>query len=400
MTAAISEAVHAVDAVSVLGLFATRPRVLALGEPVHGEQALLGLRNELFRELVEEHGYRTVALEVDCLKALVVDDYVTTGTGTLDEAVRCGFSHGWGAFAGNRELVRWMRAYNEVRPASQWLRFAGVDGPLEITGAASPGPALTALHAYLAGWVDADLLACTAETLGELLGAEGRWTDPAAMRDPSVSVGRTPEAGRLRLLADDLVALLEAQAPYLVAVSSEADLDRAHLYGRTAVGLLRYHFWMADASPGRLSRMVGLRDSMMAANLVALAERGPVVVSAHNGHLQRHRCSMRMGGQVLRWWGAGAIVGARLGDGFVSLATAVGTITHRGVDVPAPHTVEGLLYALPQARCVVDTGRLVSILGDVPPAPRESAWYGYSPLDPAEVAGMDGIVFVRDVAAG
>ncbi len=73
------------------------------------------------------------------------------------------------------------------------------------------------------------------------------------MMDPSQSVGQTPEAEQLRLLADDLVALLDAQTPHLIAASSRDDWDRARLYGRTATGLLRYHFWMADTSPGRMT---------------------------------------------------------------------------------------------------------------------------------------------------
>ena len=81
-----------------------------------------------------------------------------------------GFSHGFGASAANRELVRWMRAFNEGRPAADRLRFAGFDGPLEITGGASPRQALTALHAHLAARVDPDLLPCTAQ----------RWTGSSA----------------------------------------------------------------------------------------------------------------------------------------------------------------------------------------------------------------------------
>ncbi|NEE19547.1 erythromycin esterase family protein, partial [Streptomyces sp. SID7499] len=106
-------------------------------------------------------------------------------------------------------------------------------------------------------------------------------------------------------------------------------------------GLLRYHFWMADASPDRLSRLTGLRDQMMAANLLALAERAPVLVHAHNSHLQRDMSSMRMGGRRLEWWSAGAVVGARLGEEYGFLATAFGTMRHQGVDVPPPDTLEG-----------------------------------------------------------
>jgi erythromycin esterase-like protein len=378
-------------------LLPSRPRLLALGEPTHGEDTLLELRNDLFRELVEQDGYRTIAIESDCMMGLVVDDYVTSGTGTLDDVMERGFSHEWGAFAGNRELVRWMRAYNDGRPGSERLRFAGFDGPLEITGAASPRQALTALHAYLTAWSDAGLLPCTAETLDRLLGADDRWTNPAAMMDPSQSVGQTPDAKQLRLLADDLVALLDAQTPHLIAASSPADWHRARLYGRTATGLLRYHFWMADASPSRMARLLATRDSMMAANLLTLAERSPTLVNAHNSHLQRDKSTMRMWDQPpLEWWSAGAIVSARLGEGYAFLATALGTIPHHGVDAPPPDTVEGLLYTLPQQHCLLDPRRLAAALADATPAPRVSPWYGYSPLDPAHLAGIDGLVFVKD----
>jgi erythromycin esterase-like protein len=402
MATDIKDTVHAVEAAAVMRLLPDRPRLLALGEPTHGEDALLDLRNELFRQLVEQEGYRTITIESDCMRGLVVDDYVTSGTGSLDEVMEQGISHGWGSSAANRELVRWMRAYNvradnDGRPVSERLRFAGFDGPLEITHAASPRQALTALHGYLATRVDANLLPCTADTLDRLLGSDDRWTDPAAMMDPSRSTGQSAEAGRLRLLADDLVALLDAQTPHLITETSRDDWDRARLYGRTALGLLRYHYWMADTSPARMTRLVGVRDQMMAHNLLAVAARGPALVHAHNSHLQRGRSTMRMGGIPLEWWGAGALVSARLGDGYAFVATALGTIRHQGVDTPPPDTVEGLLYALPEDRCVIDAPRLATALGDTRPVPRVSPWFGYAPLDPAHLADSDGIVFVKDV---
>ncbi|MFF0047035.1 erythromycin esterase family protein [Streptomyces sp. NPDC005498] len=405
MATDIKDTAHAVEAAAVMRLLPGRPRLLALGEPTHGEDALLDLRNELFRQLVEQEGYRTIAIESDCMMGLVVDDYVTSGTGTLDEVVVQGISHGWGTSAANRELERWMRAYNvraddDGRPASERLRFAGFDGPLEMTHAASPRQALTALHGYLAAQVDADLLPCTADTLDHLLGADDRWTDPAAMMDPSRSTGRSTEAGQLRLLADDLVALLDAQTPHLTAATSWDDWDRARLYGRTALGLLRYHYWMADTSPARMTRLVGVRDQMMAHNLLAVAARGPALVHAHNSHLQREQSTMRMGGMPLEWWSAGVLVSAQLGEEYAFMATVLGTIRHRGVDTPPPDTVEGLLYALPEDRCVIDAPRLATALGDTRPVPRVSPWFGYAAFDPAHLADSDGIVFVKDVPQG
>lgn len=67
------------------------------------------------------------------------------------------------------------------------------------------------------------------------------------------------------------------------------------------------------------------------------------------------------------------------------------------METPPPDTVEGLLYALPEDRFVVDARRLAAMLGDLTPVPRVSPWFGYASLDPAHVAGNDGIVFVKDV---
>lgn len=88
---------------------------------------------------------------------------------------------------------------------------------------------------------------------------------------------------------------------------------------------------------------------------------------------------------------------ARLGEEYAFVATALGTIRHQGVDAPPPDTVEGLLYALPEDRYVLDARRLAAALGGTPPVARVSPWFGYAPLDPAQLADSDGIVFVKDV---
>ncbi|MFF3442370.1 erythromycin esterase family protein [Streptosporangium sp. NPDC002721] len=358
------------------------PLLLGLGEARHFVGELGEARNEIFRHLVEHEGYRSFAIESDCLMGLVVDDYVTTGAGTLDDVMERGFSHNFGTSPANRELVRWMRAYNEEHGGG--LRFFGFDGPLEYW-AASPRQALTALHALLDG-----PLPCTVETLDALLGPDERWTNEATVMDPSQSIGRSADAQRLRLLADDLVALLDTQAPRL----SAHDRERAALYGRTAVGLLRYHSWMADTSPARIGRLSALRDAMMAANLRAVAERGPALVFTHNLHLQRNKSLMSFGDQRLEWWSAGSITEAHLGARYAFLASAFGTV---GDDTPPPDTVEGILSTLPWDRALVDTRRLAEALAKaaMEPAPRVSHDFAYFPLDPAQLDLVDGVVFLR-----
>ncbi|MGW0203788.1 erythromycin esterase family protein [Nonomuraea sp. NPDC003201] len=355
-----------------------QPLLLSLGEARHFVGELGELRNEIFRHLVEHEGYRSFAIESDCLMGLVVDDYVTTGAGTLDDVMERGFSHAFGTSPANRELVRWMRAYNEEH--DEKLRFFGFDGPLEYW-AASPRQALTALHDLLDG-----PLLCSRETLDTLLGPDERWSNEATAMDPSQSIGRSADAQRLRLIADDLLAALDTQAPQL----SVEDRERAQLYGRTAIGLLRYHYWMADASPERWSRLSALRDAMMAANLRAIAEHGPALVFASNLHLQRNKTLMPFGDQQLEWWSAGAIAATHLGGRFAFLASAFGTV---GDDIPSSDTVEGMLSTLPWEHSLIDARRLAEAV--TTPAKRVSGDFAYFPLDPAQLDTIDGIVFLK-----
>ncbi|MBB3724933.1 erythromycin esterase family protein [Nonomuraea dietziae] len=355
-----------------------KPLLLGLGEARHFVEELGEIRNEVFRHLVEHEGYRSFAIESDCLMGLLVDDYLTTGAHTLDDVMERGFSHAFGASPANRELVRWMRAYNEEH--DEKLRFFGFDAPLEYW-AASPREALTALHGLLDG-----PLPWTRETLDTLLGPDERWSNEATAMDPSQSIGQSADAQRLRLIADDLVALLDTQAPRL----SAQDRERAALYGRTATGLLRYHYWMADASPERWTRLSALRDAMMAANLRAVAEHGPALVFASNLHLQRNKSVMPLGDQQLEWWSAGAITATHLGDRYAFLASALGTV---GDDAPAPDTVEGMLSTLPWDHSLLDARRLAEAVTQ--PAPRVSHDFAYFPLDAAQLGHIDGVVFLK-----
>ncbi|MEU4330614.1 erythromycin esterase family protein [Nonomuraea dietziae] len=355
-----------------------KPLLLGLGEARHFVEELGEIRNEVFRHLVEHEGYRSFAIESDCLMGLLVDDHLTTGAHTLDDVMERGFSHAFGASPANRELVRWMRAYNEEH--DEKLRFFGFDAPLEYW-AASPREALTALHGLLDG-----PLPWTRETLDTLLGPDERWSNEATAMDPSQSIGQSADAQRLRLIADDLVALLDTQAPRL----SAQDRERAALYGRTVTGLLRYHYWMADASPERWTRLSALRDAMMAANLRAVAEHGPALVFASNLHLQRNKSVMPLGDQRLEWWSAGAITATHLGDRYAFLASALGTV---GDDAPAPDTVEGMMSTLPWDHALLDARRLAEAV--TKPAPRVSHDFAYFPLDAAQLGLIDGVVFLK-----
>ncbi len=399
-----------------LGSLEAKPRLLGLGEPTHGEEEFPRVRNQVFRRLVEREGYRSIAIESDCLAALEVDAYVAGGEGSLDAVMETGFSHGFGELDENRQLVSWMRQYNQDRDAADRLRFYGFDAPTEVTGAASPRQALTALHHYLTTNLEAALQPCTLETINDLIGDDERWTNPEAAMDPSKSIGASREAGELRLVADELVAALTSESPRLIAATSYEEWHRACLYGRTAAGLLRYHAKMADGSGSRaaqISRLMVQRDTMMSENLRAIAtreaRRGPTLVFAQNLHLQKHRSGwllpVEWGGKegetLVSWWSAGAIAAAQMGDRYAFLATALGSAPHQGLGVPDPETLEGALYAVAEGRCIFNSKRLGDALRDMAteltPRTDASTNHGYFALDPDRLHGTDGLVFIKDI---
>ena len=64
------------------------------------------------------------------MAGLIVDDFVQEGVGTLDEVLKEGFSHSFGTLEPNRELVAWMREYNEGRPPRNgWPSTASTPRP-------------------------------------------------------------------------------------------------------------------------------------------------------------------------------------------------------------------------------------------------------------------------------
>lgn len=364
------------------------PRILGLGEPTHGVQDFPLWRNRILRVLVEQHGFRSIAIESDILAGLQVNDFVLGRPNTPNDVLRTGFSHGFGTYQANRELVEWLCEFNAKRNEAEQVRFYGFDAPLETMWAASPLPSLLALHAFLNEHLPE--LPAEAARIAHLCGEDSRWTNEAAAMDATKSIGRTDEARALRLIADDLQTLLHQETPRL---HEEPDFWLAELHARTALGLLRYHANMASSAPLRLERMLALRDLMMADNLSAIAareqSRGPSLVFAHNSHLQRNRSGWTLGERRLEWWSAGAHLATRMGEKYAFIAATLGS--GAGLPEPAPDTLEGhlLQQTQPQMLYATRNRQLPETLQR-----RTDTPYTYIPLRPEFLHQADGLLFL------
>jgi len=327
--------------------------LLGFGEALHGGEDILMLRNRLFERLVEAHGYSAIAIESSFPRARVVNEYVAgRGPASYDALQEAGFSHGFGRLEANRELVEWMRAFNADPTHRIKLQFYGFDSPTEMTSSDSPRQVLHFALDYLAS-IDSASGQEHRERIDPLLGLDSDWENPAAMMDPTKSVGLSPAATALRIETEDLISELQVRHPELVAESDESRYLEAEQYATVARQMLNYHAVLARKSDTgkRLVEGLGLRDLMMADNLAYTASRergrGKVLAFAHNSHLQRGRAQWQLGPYTLKWWPAGAHLNEMFGPRYAVFGSAVGVSDANGIGQPQAGTLEARLTAAP-----------------------------------------------------
>jgi erythromycin esterase-like protein len=373
-----------------------RPRLLGFGEPMHGEDEFVRLRNAVFAALVDQAGFTSIALETSAWHGRTVDAYIRGGDGIEDNIMAAGFTHGFGESPANRVLIRWMREQNRHRPQAAQLRFAGFDAPTEIAWAPSPRPALQVLHNFLRTHASSECDLPPWDTIDRLLGPDEPWYEPAAAMEPARSIGAEPRVRDLRAITDDLRWTLTGQTPRLRHETSPDDLEDALLAGRTAAGLLAYHAAMARDTDHRWSCLAAIRDMMMAENLHAIADRGPTLVFAHNEHLRTGTTRMSFGPTTLRWQPAGAHLADRLGSDYRVIACAFGEAAHHDIPEPAPDTVEGALHhGLPPGNHLLSAPALQTL--QQRRATRSTPNFRYIPIDDTILSQVDQVLFLRTI---
>jgi erythromycin esterase len=376
--------------------------LLALGEPLHGHDPFLLFRNQLFRRLVESHGYTAIAIESSYPRGCLVDNYIAhrSPKASYDAVAETGFSHGFGRQDPNRHLVEWMRQYNADPTRQTKLAFYGFDSPTEMTGADSPRQLLRFVLDYLDAVGDPSA-PDRGQRIENLVGRDSDWSNPAASFDAAKSVGLTPAATALRLETEDLIAHLRLNAPPRISQARAIPHTDAEHAGAQARHLLNYHAGLARPSDDRVAHLLGIRDLMMADNLVhALARErrrggGKVFAFAHNTHLSRGQARWQLGPHALAWWPAGAHVHHTLGSRYANIGAAVYASEPEGIAPAELGTFETLLAAAPGPARFIHTGRTHVTPPGAPDLPIRSASTKnstYFPLTLSSLGDFDALV--------
>jgi len=92
-------------------------KVVALGSAVRHSHELLSLTQRVMRFLIEQHGFRALALEGDESASIELDSYDRTGEGDLRQTLI--EARPFWRFAEILDAIRWIRARNERNPTDQ-----------------------------------------------------------------------------------------------------------------------------------------------------------------------------------------------------------------------------------------------------------------------------------------
>lgn len=230
--------------------------VLAIGEAVHGGREFQELKLSVLREMVEKQGYTAFALEADYSECADINRYLQSGEGKPEELVQK-FSFPIYHTKEMAALLGWIQDWNRTAPEEKKIRFYGFDMQNPETG-----------YAFLKQYSLAHGLATEAEFDAVL---KNILTPPYSL---------SPES------AGQAIVFLDG----LRAKAGDADMRDADARDfRMELTTVR----QAMESWTSTEESNTLRDRDMAENVEAIRKieaeigSGKIVISAHDGHIER-----------------------------------------------------------------------------------------------------------------
>ena len=100
--------------------------ILSIGEAAHGCKEMQELKLSVFKEMVEKRGFTAFALEADYGECAEINRYIEGGEGSTEEMVQK-FAFPIYHTKEMAELISWMREWNASAPEEKKVRFYGFD---------------------------------------------------------------------------------------------------------------------------------------------------------------------------------------------------------------------------------------------------------------------------------
>ena len=104
-------------------------KIIGVTECVHDMIEPFHFRNALIKKLVEEQKIGAIAIESGLPESRLCYDYILGKDIPIDSVLTDGFSCTFGSLEPNKELLMWLRNYNQDKPSSEQVHFYGFDIP-------------------------------------------------------------------------------------------------------------------------------------------------------------------------------------------------------------------------------------------------------------------------------
>lgn len=234
-------------------------RVIGLGEATHGTREFFECKHRLLRYLITELDLRRIGFETTYAETIPMDDYVRRGTGDATAALETLSVWPWKTDS-VRDLLEWIRRFNDERPDHDRVRIHGLD----VQHAAPPADRLVdAIDEIAPAYPDSHR-----EVLSELAA------------DGLVRGSDVPSAERIEPATQAVEALQDR--------TTESGLQEQHWWClrtlRQAVDVAR------KRTTDGIEAFSVARDRAMAENALRVVDRSDVdrlAIWAHNAHIQR-----------------------------------------------------------------------------------------------------------------
>ncbi|HKI06233.1 MAG TPA: erythromycin esterase family protein [Thermoanaerobaculia bacterium] len=315
--------------------------VVGLGESWHTSGGFYKMKHRIFRDLVENMGFRVFAMESHWASGEKANRYVQTCEGSPDEALDLHIPV-WQSVE-VRELLQWMCEWNQAHPDDRVhyfgfdIQLPGLDGPGLVAFLGRTG--IPQEHPWVAGI---------------------RKCDGVAVNYPPNQI--PPEAHEQCIAAlTEVEGHFQRNGRSLQEQTSKDDFDLAKLRSLSLKAYEEQVFFIGDDYFGEdFAKGFNKRDEAMAKIFFLLREkhfpRAKTVVWAANIHVARAR--VQDGVRPM-----GSILAEKLGRNYVTFALAAYRAELDGfcgvceVSEAGPGTVEDRLHALGEDALLVDLAR-------------------------------------------
>lgn len=253
--------------------------IVGMGEATHGTREFFQFKDRLVRYLAEELGLRAFAWEAGFGATRTVDRYIRRGDGDAESALQEVGYWIWDVES-VREMVEWMRGFNEGRAPDDKIRFYGVDTQ-------SPSGELNELQSFFDA-VDDDFLDSRSDSV-ELFRSGTLRADESALE-------------QVRGFVPALQDHLETNETAFVAATSRHEYEFARRHARLLEQRIEYiTAWHQEQS----NSSTVVRNESMAENTRWVLEReglNQLALWMHNSHINQNK-RVDTGGILADWYG-------------------------------------------------------------------------------------------------